>query len=117
MIYCFIKGIASITFSGESKPQTSSNNTQTKTTTAVQTPASNQNIRNSSQLTTVSISEKCNKCNKPLSGATVEAAGGIYHQNCFGCEGCGMKLSRCVNVGNKVLIYYYYYYFNLIKSY
>ena len=48
---------------------------------------------------------KCSHCNAPLSGVTVEAAGGLYHQNCFGCTQCGKKLDRvCVNVGNKVFL-------------
>ena len=44
---------------------------------------------------------KCVKCGKDLCGRTVEAPGGMYHQACFGCHKCGVKLTRCLNVDNK----------------
>jgi len=45
---------------------------------------------------------KCAKCEKPLSGQTVEVFGNTYHQECFGCFGCGRALTKsCLNVDNK----------------
>jgi len=45
---------------------------------------------------------KCAKCQKPLSGQTIEVFGNSYHQECFGCHQCGRALGKsCLNIDNK----------------
>jgi hypothetical protein len=46
--------------------------------------------------------EYCTKCAKELEGVVIEVMGKMYHQDCFGCWGCGKKLTtKCLNVDNK----------------
>jgi len=46
--------------------------------------------------------ELCTKCGNELEGVVIEVMGRMYHQDCFGCFGCGKKLTtKCLNVDNK----------------
>eukprot|EP01102_Stenamoeba_stenopodia_P022637 TRINITY_DN951_c0_g1_i1.p1 TRINITY_DN951_c0_g1~~TRINITY_DN951_c0_g1_i1.p1 ORF type:complete len:947 (-),score=412.22 TRINITY_DN951_c0_g1_i1:93-2933(-) len=50
------------------------------------------------------INPPCAKCNKPLSGTTMQALGKEYHASCFDCGNCSKVISgRFAVIGNKTL--------------